>query len=142
MKKTLLFVLALLGLPLVGLEAQTSLDLLNEVLAARQCSRIDMGVPEVRVEECVFTLGRDLRFTTRFSEHPAGGFALGSFEVNYQLPNGNFVIGGSDDEGNCVSSTTNRDVPGSPFPAAVLVSPRTGDVYAVPEDIDDCVGDG
>jgi hypothetical protein len=141
MKKTLLFVLALLGLPLVGLEAQTSLCLLNEVLAARECSRIDMGNPDIRLEECVFTLGRDLRFTTTFSEH-SNGNSVGIFRVDYLLPNGNFVIGASDAEGNCIAITTTARNREYPPPAAVLVSPRTGDVYAVPEDIDDCVGDG
>ncbi len=140
-KKALLFVLALLGLPLVGLEAQTSLDLVNEVLVARQCSRRDLGA-DMRYEECAFTLGRDLSFTTTFAEQSRSGFSLGSFRVNYQLPNGNFMIGGSDVDGNCVTITATARNREYPPPAQVLVSPRTGDVYAVPEEMDDCYGDG
>tara|TARA_B100001123_G_scaffold268984_1_gene299348 strand:- start:823 stop:1272 length:450 start_codon:yes stop_codon:yes gene_type:complete len=149
MRKALVVVLALMGLPL-GLEAQTNLDLVNEVLAARKCSQSELA-DDLRELECIFTLGEDLSFTITYIEH-SNGNSLGTFQVNYQLSNGNFRIGSSDMMGSCVDITATSRIPAYPssaqflealVSAQVLVSPRTGDVYGGSlEEKARCSGDG
>jgi len=145
MKRTLLLALALLGLPLVGLEAQTNLDLVNEVLAARECSQseFDDGRGETRALECTFTMGEDLKFQTlRWSTEES---TTASVAVSYQRQNGNFTLRAtmSPRPGDCVTVLTNLHNRKYSEQTSVYVSPRTGNVYADSfEDYQKCGTDG
>ncbi len=141
MKKALLLVLALLGLPLLGLEAQTTLDLVNEVYAGRNCRRSAL----MESLSCQYRVGEDLDFEIANVGDPEAFLNVWSATMT----DGDFFIGTTPlhDPGDELIDYYPCIVikPGTSNPTYMMivhhvyVSPRTGDVY---ESQFDCKTDG
>ena len=127
MRKALVVVLALMGLPL-GLEAQTNLDLVNEVYAGRECSRRNPSTLSESVYTCRFTLGSDLMFRTDFMV-PNRGPDIELFQIEYILPNNKYSLSAMMGEHSCITLSTSFNNSKYPSSTEIYISPRTGNVY-------------
>jgi len=121
MKKTLLFV-ALVAVGPVTVEAQSTLALVNEVYAGRDCQRQE----SINQLDCTYTVGEDLAFIIAGVGQRDASITVwrtvgyeGDFYASFGLLHGCVIV-----------------KPGSGNPAAqrafqmAFVSPRTGEVYA------------
>ena len=95
--------LALMGLGLGGLEAQTTLDLVNEIYAARDCRRSAL----MGSLSCQYTVGEDLEFEIANVGDPEAFLNVWSATMT----DGDFFIG-----------TTPLHDPGDEFLMITLVS--------------------
>ena len=146
MRKALVVVLALMGLPL-GLEAQGSSRLRNAVIAARECTITDKGreagrrAGELLEDKCVFTLGRDLKFATinRTNKSRAYDFSSVEVEIHYKLPNGDFDL--SVMNSGCSTLYASFEKASVFGYDPVYIQPKTGDVYTLADHMD-CLKDG